>query len=206
MAHVTRSHWFLPHDVDLMAMLRDQAAITVEGFDAFVDWANGSPEAGDRVRECEHRADTAKRALWRALREAYSPPMDGEDLFTLSADLDEVLNSAKDLVGEMEVMGMEPDEPMLAMARELRGGVVCLADACAAFADPGADPTERADAAIRHQRNGEHLYRGAMSALIGVDSIHEVVGRREAYRRLSRLGELVHRVADRVWYATVKEA
>ena len=29
---------------------------------------------------------------------------------------------------------------------------------------------------------------------------------REIYRRLSRMGDLVHAVAERVWYAVVKEA
>jgi len=76
----------------------------------------GDPEAGGQVRDCEHRADTAKRELWRLLREAFSPPMDAEDLFTLSADLDEVLNGAKDLVREIEVMAMEPDAPVLPRA------------------------------------------------------------------------------------------
>jgi len=203
---VTRSHWFLPHDADLMGMLRAQAEITVEGFAALVEWAGGNPEAGTRVRDCEHRADTAKRELWRCLREAFSPPMDAEDLFTLSADLDEVLNGAKDLVREIEVMAIEPDAPMLDMTRELHAAVASLAEACKAFDDPALDPTDCADSAIHHQRNGEHLYRAAMSALSGVDSVHEVTARREAYRRLSRLGELVHRVADRVWYATVKES
>ena len=44
-----------------------------------------------------------------------------------------------------------------------------------------------------------------MSALLQVDDLREVMGRREAYRRLSRIGDLVHTVAERVWYAVVKE-
>ena len=39
-----------------------------------------------------------------------------------------------------------------------------------------------------------------------VADLREVMGRREAYRRLSRIGDLVHTVAERVWYAVVKEA
>jgi enamine deaminase RidA (YjgF/YER057c/UK114 family) len=35
--------------------------------------------------------------------------------------------------------------------------------------------------------------------------IREVIGRRELYRRLSRIAETVVDVADRVWYAAVKE-
>jgi uncharacterized protein Yka (UPF0111/DUF47 family) len=203
---VSRSHWFLPHDADLLGMLETQAGITLEGLDALVDWARGVGGSDVRVRECEHRADDAKRALWRSLREAFSPPMDAEDLFTLSADLDEVLNGAKDLVREMEVMGLPPDERMADLCGELRSSVAELASAFAAFGDRHADPTASADRAIRHQRRVERLYRTAMSSLLELDSVREVVGRREAYRRLARIGDLVHRVADRVWYAAVKEA
>jgi uncharacterized protein Yka (UPF0111/DUF47 family) len=45
-----------------------------------------------------------------------------------------------------------------------------------------------------------------MSALLDVRDLREVMGRREAYRRLSRIADVVHRVAERVWYAVVKEA
>ena len=44
-----------------------------------------------------------------------------------------------------------------------------------------------------------------MSALLTVNDLAEVTGRRELYRRMSRIGDLVHAVAERVWYAVVKE-
>jgi hypothetical protein len=52
----------------------------------------------------------------------------------------------------------------------------------------------------------EHVYRSAMSTLLAERDVGIVVGRREAYRRMSRIGDLVHRVAERVWYSVVKEA
>ena len=202
---MTTKHWFLPEHVDLFGMLRAQTEITVEGMQDLVDWSAGDESGADRVRECEHRADDAKRVLWRALRDAFSPPIDAEDLFSLSADLDEVLNEAKNLVREVEVMGMAPDTPMHEMAVHLSQAVGHLADAFAAFESDG-DPTACADDAIKSRRNEERVYRDAMSALLAVDEIHEVIARREAYRRLSRIGDVVHQIADRVWYAVVKEA
>ena len=155
---------------------------------------------------CEHRADKAKRELWLALREAFSPPLDAEDLYTLSADLDEVLNASKDLVREMEVMDMQPDEPIHEMVDPAWPTAVGhLADAFDQL-DTKGDATEYADAAIKSQRRIEHAYRRAMSALLQVEDLHEVIGRREVYRRLSRIGDLVHVVAERVWYAVVKES
>ena len=199
-------HWFLPESTDLLGMLQGQAAITVEGMDALVEWAAGDVDAGQRVRDCEHRADDAKRALWRCLRDAFSPPLDAEDVYSLSADLDEVLNAAKDLVREMEVMKMVPDPPTHEMTSLLADAVGHLDDAFGCLGKAEGDPTESADAAIKSQRRLEHAYRPAMSALMEVEDLREVMSRREMYRRLSRIGDLVHIVAERVWYAVVKEA
>lgn len=198
-------HWFLPDSPDLLGMLRSQAAITVEAMDALVAWSGGDAEAAVAVRDCEHRADETKRQLWIALRDAFSPPLDAEDLYSLSADLDEVLNSAKDLTREMEVMGLSPDAPTHEMATFLADGVRQLADAFGRLHGDG-DATERADAAIKSQRRVEHTYRAAMSALLEVADLREVMGRREAYRRLSRIADHVHIVAERIWYTVVKEA
>src|SRR6266568_4179963 len=76
-------------------------AITMESMGALVAWSSGETAAANSVRDCEHRADDTKREVWRAVRDSFSPPLDAEDLYTLSADLDEVLNAAKDLVREM---------------------------------------------------------------------------------------------------------
>ena len=186
-------------------MLCHQAAITVQAMDALSSWSGGDPDAALAVRDCEHRADEAKRHLWRALRDSYSPPFDAEDLFTLSADLDEVLNAAKDLTREMELMDMAPDAPTHNMVILLADAVRHLASAFGHLAGDG-DATTSADAAIKDQRRVEHEYRGAMSALLAVTDLREVMGRREVYRRLSRIGDLVHTVAERIWYAVVKEA
>ena len=197
--------WFLPDSPDLLGMLRTQAAITVEAMDALVAWSGGDAAAAVTVRDCEHRADETKRQLWLALREAFSPPLDAEDLYSLSADLDEVLNSAKDLTREMEVMGLSPDPPTHEMVTFLAEGVRQLADAFGRLAGDG-DATELADAAIKSQRRVEHAYRAAMSALLDVADLREVMGRREVYRRLSRIADHVHAVAERIWYTVVKEA
>lgn len=202
---MTRRRWFLPENVDLLAMLRGQTAITVEGMDALVAWAGGDLGAANEVRRCEHRADDAKRALWRSLRDAFSPPMDAEDLFTLSADLDEVLNGAKDLVRELEVTDLVPDATMQAMATSLAESVRHLADAFTGLGGAG-DPTDDADAAIHSQRHIERVYRAALAEGFPERAPADLAELRDVYREFLQLGERVHRVADRVWYATVKEA
>jgi uncharacterized protein Yka (UPF0111/DUF47 family) len=205
-----RSSWFLPENPDVLDMLCRQAAVTCEGMAALVGWANAEPDAAQRVRDCEHRADDAKRELRLALTDAFITPIDSEDIYVMSERLDAVLNGAKDTVREAEVMGMEPDEAMAAMATLLADGARQLATAFERLdpdrrGKPGASATEAADAAVKSQRQLERVYRQAASALLGVDDLREVMGRRELYRRLSRVSEMLIEAADRVWYATVKE-
>jgi uncharacterized protein len=199
-------HWFLPKNPDLLGLLCEQSAITMVGMHALVGWANRETAGGDHVRECEHLADDKKRQLWRELRDAFSPPIDAEDLFTLSSDLDEVLNAAKNLVREHEVMKLAPDKATHEMTLLIAEATQYLADAFLRLGKEEADATECADAAIKSTRRVEHVYRSAMSALLEVDDLREVMGRREVYRRLSRIGDHIHAVAERVWYAVMKEA
>ncbi len=35
--------WFLPQTLDVIGMLRAQAAVTIEGIEALVEWARGDP-------------------------------------------------------------------------------------------------------------------------------------------------------------------
>jgi uncharacterized protein Yka (UPF0111/DUF47 family) len=169
-----KSSRFLPDSPDVLGMLCRQAEVTQEGMLALCAWAGGGPEAAQRAREHEHRADEAKKELRRLLTVAFTTPIDAEDIYVMSERLDAVLNGAKDTVREAEVMGIAPDEAVAAMAELLADGV-------------------------------ERVYRKAASALLTVDDLREVIGRRELYRRFSRVGETLIEAADRVWYATVKE-
>lgn len=204
---MTRSHWFLPQSIDVLGMLSKQAAITVEGMEALDAWAEGDMAAADRLRECEHQADDRKRELRAALTEAFSTPLEPEDIFELSRGLDEVLNSAKNVVGEAEAMQTAPNAAIAEMSAELADGTRRLAEAFAMVErDDRADATAVADQAVKNQRNLEHTYRAAMSALIEVEDIREIAARRELYRRLARTGDELVRVAERVWYSVLKES
>lgn len=203
------TRWFLPETPDLIGILRHQAASTVEGLEALVRWAGGDPSAADEVRAKEHEADDRKRVLRKTLTEAFTTPLDAEDLYVMSDRLDRVLNGAKDAVRECEVMALAPDEHVHAMAACLLNGVRLLDEAFERLRPEvrkdGREATQAADAAVKTQRQLERIYRVAMSALLAVEDLREVMGRRELYRRFSRIGEDVEAVADRVWYAEVKE-
>ena len=71
----------------------------------------------------------AQPELRLALTNAFITPIDSEDIYVMFGRLDAVLNGAKGSVREAEVMGMEPDEAVAAMAMLLADGARQLAAA-----------------------------------------------------------------------------
>lgn len=200
-----RTRWFLPENGDVLGMLRAQADVSIRALDAFAGWAGGDPAQSDVVRAAEHEADERKRELLMLVRDAFSTPLDPEDLFELSRGLDEVVNGAKNTVREAEALSMQPNRSMGEMSALLADGVHRLGEAFAALAGDADRAQQYAAAAIKAQRNLERCYRAAMADLAAQEDIREVVGRQELYRRLARMSEAILDVADRVTYAIVKE-
>jgi uncharacterized protein Yka (UPF0111/DUF47 family) len=197
-----RHRWFLPETPDVLGMLERQAAITVEGMDAFGAWAAGDEAAAEIVRECEHRADTAKHELLDALRVSFVTPVEPEDLFALSRGIDWILNHAKDAVGEAEVMSCAPDAALSEMAALLAEATRRVGSSIVSMRDGAAGPAE---AAIKAERRVEKVYRRAMADQLRNGDLREMIARRELYRRCSRIGSTVVDVAERVEYSLIKQ-
>jgi uncharacterized protein Yka (UPF0111/DUF47 family) len=151
-------------------------------------------------------ADQRKAQLRDALTEAFTTPLEPEDLFELSQGLDGIINRAKNTVREAELMGARPDAPMEEMTGELAEGVKNLAAAFAALGHKGDESvaTAAADRAIKNQRHLEHTYRAAMSSLGEMEDVRTLTAKRELYRRLVRTSDHLALVAERVWYAVLK--
>ena len=203
------TRWFLPEVPDLLGMLQSQADITARGMDAFAAWAAGDAVRADDVRTAEHECDEVRRRLVDAVSEAFTTPLEPEDLFQLSRDLDRVINGAKNTVREAEAMEFPPDRATAEMAVLLAEGVIHIRTAFGSLDSRGtsaASATEAADAAVKYQRNLERVYRQAACDLLGVTDISVVTARREFYRRISAISDDIVAVADRIWYSRVKES
>lgn len=202
---MTRLHWFLPETPDIVGLLRNQVSVTLEGLDVFVAWAEGDAAAAATLVDVEHRGDAAKRTLLGALRAAFVTPMEPEDVFTLSRGIDWILDYARDLVSESEVLDCPPDPAIAEMGRHLAEAVRNIDQALANLGTDEDAATAAADAAIKAERRLEHVYYRGMGALLGLEGRSERIARRELYRRCARIGEAVIDVAERVVYAVVKQ-
>lgn len=198
--------WFLPSAPDVLGLLREQVAVTREGIDAFARWAAGDAEAAGAVRAAEPRGDEAKRDVRSALRAAFVVPLEPEDVFALSRGVDWILNHARDVVNESEVMACPPDQGIAEMAALLAEAVREIGEAISHLDADSDRATAAADAAIKTERRLERAYYEGMAALLEVEDMRERISRRELYRRLDGIGDTVVDVAERIVYAVVKQS
>ena len=158
--------WFLPESPDLLGLLARQGDVTVRGMEALCAWSRGDPSQVGVIQAIQHQGDLAGRAVLTAVKRAFVTPISPEDIYEISERLDAVLNGAKNLIREAELVRMEPDPPMVEMADLLLLGVQDLVRAFPYLASAPDRATECADAAVHQQRSFEHVYRRAMSALL----------------------------------------
>jgi uncharacterized protein Yka (UPF0111/DUF47 family) len=198
--------WFLPETPDVLGLLRQQVAITIEGLDALARWASGDVNAAAAVADAEHRGDVAKRNLLVALRAAFVTPLEPEDVFALSRSIDRILDSASEVINESHVLASPPDDQIAEMARLIAHAMRHVDDAIGHLGTDGDHATASADAAIAAERALDDVYQRGMAALLEVDERTARIGGRELYRRCARIGDIVVDVAERIVYAVVKQS
>ncbi len=198
--------WFLPDTPDLLGLLGAQGALTVQGIDALTSWSKGDASAGALLDGLAADGERAARQVLMAVKTAFVTPIGPEDIYEISERLSGVLTAAADLVREAELLGMQPDPPMAEMVDQVALGARDLAQAFPHLGSSSDEATASADAAVARHDALEQTYRRAMSALLDIDDLREVTGRRELYRRCARMGDQMVGVAHRIWYAVVKEA
>jgi uncharacterized protein Yka (UPF0111/DUF47 family) len=124
----------------------------------------------------------------------------------LSRGIDRILNSAREVINESQVLASPPDDEIAVMARLISQGMHHIDDAIAQLGTDGGRATASADAAIGTERELEDVYYRGMAALLEVDERIARIGGRELYRRCARIGDLVVDVAERIVYAVVKQS
>jgi uncharacterized protein Yka (UPF0111/DUF47 family) len=203
---MSRRHWFLPEEPDVVGLLRDQLGVTLEAIGSFETWAAGDAAAAGAVRDAAERGDAAKRDLFNALRTAFVTPMEPEDVFTLSRGIDRILDYAQGLISESDAMATPPDARIAEMGALVGEALRHIDQAIGSLVARPADATAAADAAIASERRLEQAYYQGTAALLDVEERGERIARRELYRRCARIGEVVVDVAERVIYAIVKQS
>lgn len=194
-----------PKMPDFFTMLTEQCQQVAKTAGLLVEFMETADhEVGRQIRKDEHEADRVKISNLHTLNEAFSTPIDREDLYRAIIDLDEIVNYCKTTVSEMEVLGLAPDKHCLEMAMHIKLGTDALVQGYARLAKEPALAAEDADIARKAERRVEKNYRRAIAELfVGDDYIH-MFKRREIYRHLSNAADRMANCANTLHDIVVK--
>jgi len=195
-----------PRMPDFYGLMNDQCDLLVTTMLEFVDYMRtGDPTTGKRIASVlEKQGDELKRRNLQTLDEAFSTPMDREEIYRAIEGIDHVINYAKTTVREMEAFDVAPDGHTLQMAIHLKEGAEALQAGFRKIATAPIEAEADAHTARKAERHIEKCYRRALAELFAAEAYHatlreqgggtasdalrcmtEIMKRREIYRHLS---------------------
>jgi uncharacterized protein Yka (UPF0111/DUF47 family) len=194
-----------PKVPDFYHMLTEQNIKVAHTVDLLVEYMeHDGPEVSDALKLDVHEADLIKMRNLHELNDAFSTPIDREDIYRAIMALDDIVMYCKTTVHEMEVLGVEPDDFLRSISHSIKEGVDALAAGFAKLATKPADAAHDADAARKSERRAEKQYRVALSTLFeGTDYI-SMFKRREIYRHLTNAAEHMAQCANTLHDIVVK--
>ena len=185
-------HRVFPKVPNFFALLAEQSTQVGVSAGLLVEYmGSGSSEVAKRVIDAEHEGDRLKVRNLTLLNEAFSTPIDREDLHRAIINLDEIINSCKTIVAEMDanVLALKADKYCLEMAVCLKDGAEAVA---AGYGRLGSDPklvradAEKSDKAVR---NLTRTHRRALAELFNDTDFQNIFRRKEIYGQLLRAGD-----------------
>lgn len=194
-----------PKMPDFFSMLTEQNLKVAHTVNLLVEYMErGDPAIADALKQDVHDADLIKARNLHELNDAFSTPIDREDIYRAIMALDDIVMYCKTTVHEMDVLGVEPDGFMRDISRHLKEGVDALANGFAKLGSQPASAAQDADAARKAERHAEKLYRTALPSLFEGDDYLNMFKRREIYRHLTNAAEHMAQCANTLHDIVVK--
>jgi len=186
-----------PREYDFHSMLKAQSDRTVAGVRCFTVWLETLPQTNPvELEQIENEVDHMRHDMEEKLVKSFSTPFDRQDIYSISRQMDYILNFAKETAKEMYAFGVLPDTHVYAMAGELLSGTECIARGIHQLdSDKSAVEEE-----IRHARNSynamEEQYITGMAELLKTDDAMHAIRTREIYHHLRDAGRAMRDTLD----------
>jgi uncharacterized protein len=188
---------FFPREYDFESMLAIQSDRTVAGINAFIAWLEVQPLSDPlELERIENEVDTMRHEMEVKLIQSFSTPFDRQDIYSISRQMDYILNFSKDTAKEMYAFYVQPDFTILAMARYLLSGTECISRGIKNIkTDKG-----KVEEEIRHARDTynlmEELYISGMAGLLNTNDAMRALRTREIYHHLRDAGRAMRDTLD----------
>lgn len=184
-----------------ISMLIQQAEVTVEGIKLLQECIQKpDKESIEKMKAKEYEADEIRRILIDELHKTFITPLDREDIFNLSLNIDEMIDYALTTVEEMKLLGVDADDYLGQMVALVRQEAEELAMAMHRLQANPRVAGQHANRAKKLQNEVSHLYRLAIADLFtkakDFKPLMAMLRRREVYRHVANMSDKADTAAD----------
>lgn len=201
---------FRPKPNKFLQLLVEQTELTVKGLALLKTYMEKrDPNVARKISEKEKEADEVRRILIEELMNTFITPFDREDIFSISREIDDVLDYANTTVDEMEILDVPTTPYMLRMASLLHDAAQELDMAMQRLQtrhySVAADHAQRAKAL---ENRVETVYREGIAHLFqepkNLKQMMTIMKTREVYRHLSNAADREDAAANLIADAIMK--
>lgn len=178
-----------PPKHDFYRMLQEQSDETVIAVKALVDWLKSAdlPEPRDLI-QIEQHADDIRHDMEHVLVESFSTPFDRQDIYSISRQMDYVINWSLSTALEMRAFRIKPDAALLRMAEALLRGVELMSDAIRIMQSEPAKAETFVPLMRRAVRDIDETYVKALAEAFEEEDLRTPLKKREIYHHLRDAG------------------
>lgn len=193
-----------PSEYDFEGMLAYQAERTLAGVRIFSGWLEETPLSEPVIlSRVEGEVDELRYRLEEKLLEAFSTPFDRQDIYSLSRQMDYILNFSRETATEMYAFGVEPDEHIRKMVQGLLNGTGQVCAAVAVISNDRVGVEKAIREARKAMRSIEEHYITGMQDLFGTGDPMTALRKREVYHHLRDAGRALRQTVDILHKAVV---
>jgi hypothetical protein len=193
-----------PNEYDFESMLAHQAERTLAGVRTFDGWLEKTPLTEPVVlEEVEGEVDELRYNLEEKLLEAFSTPFDRQDIYSLSRQMDYILNYSRETATEMYAFGVEPDDHIRRMVRGLLSGTEQVSAAVRVMSNDQNQVEHAIREARKAMRTIEADYITGMQDLLLTGDPMTALRKREIYHHLRDAGRALRFTVDLLHKAVV---
>jgi uncharacterized protein Yka (UPF0111/DUF47 family) len=193
-----------PSRYDFQGMLAEQADQTRTGVEAFLDWLEHHPsEKPSELDRIEDEVDAMRYELEEKLKDAFSTPFDRQDIYSLSRQMDYILNYAYETAHEMYVFSVPPDKTIMGMAKALLRGSMLVCHGVREMSGSQAKIRKIIIEARKAMHEIDELYVNGMNEVFQTGDAIAAMKRREIYHHLRDAGRALRATVDLLHKAVV---
>ena len=190
-------------------LLIEQSEITTRGLAMLLEFVHEPTEESIKtLREQEYAADEVRRILIDELHNTFVTPLDREDIFNISLNVDEMLDYAYSTLEGIRLLKVNADEYLVQMLEYNHNAANELWMSMQRLRNNPRVAGEHAQRTRKLENEVDRLYRAAIADLFtkakDFKQMMSLLRRREIYRHVSNMADRAAAAADVVGMVVMK--